>query len=97
MLVWIGNAPDGPAVGASYDPASRSWQPIATSPLGARESFSTVWTGSELFVLADVLAGDQRQPLRRGGRGHLDERLGDDPLDHVAGRGADEQQQVIQL
>jgi N-acetylneuraminic acid mutarotase len=50
LLVWIGNAPDGPAVGATYDPARRSWQTIATSPLGPRESFSTVWTGKELIL-----------------------------------------------
>jgi Sporulation and spore germination len=50
MLVWLGNAPDGPAVGATYDPARRSWRRIAPSPIGARESFSTVWTGYELIV-----------------------------------------------
>jgi N-acetylneuraminic acid mutarotase len=42
--------PDGPAVGATDDPARRSWRRIAQSPLGPRESFSTVWTGHELIV-----------------------------------------------
>ena len=50
MLVWLGNAPDGPTVGASYDPARRSWRRIAPSPLGPQESFSAVWTGEELIV-----------------------------------------------
>jgi hypothetical protein len=50
MLVWLGNAPDAPTVGATYDPARRPWRRIAPSPIGPRESFSTVWTGRELIV-----------------------------------------------
>jgi hypothetical protein len=34
MLVWLGNAPDGPTVGATYDPARRAWRRIAPSPIG---------------------------------------------------------------
>ena len=44
MLVWLGNAPDGPSDGATNDPARRTWRPIAPSPIGSRESFSTIWT-----------------------------------------------------
>ena len=50
MLVWAGNSPDGPAVGAIYDPAKWSWRMMATSPLGPRESYTTVWTGRELLI-----------------------------------------------
>jgi hypothetical protein len=50
LLVWAGNAPDGPAVGATYEPATRSWHMIAASPLGPRESYTTIWTGTEMLV-----------------------------------------------
>jgi hypothetical protein len=66
MLVWLGNAPDGPAVGATYDPARRSWRRTAQSPLGPRESFSTVWTGHELIVFGWKQRG--RGGDARGGR-----------------------------
>jgi hypothetical protein len=52
MLVWLGNAPDGPTVGATYDPARRAWRRIAPSPIGSREFFSTAWTGRELIMFS---------------------------------------------
>ena len=53
MLVWLGNAPDGPSDGATNDPARQTWSPIAPSPIGSRESFSTIWTGHELIVFGE--------------------------------------------
>ena len=44
--------PDGPTVGATYDPARRAWRRIAPSPIGSREFFSTAWTGRELIMFS---------------------------------------------
>ena len=70
MLVWLGNAPDGPAVGATYDPVGRAWRRIAPSPIGPRESFSAVWTGRELIV--DAVERGIARPLSAEFRAKLD-------------------------
>ncbi len=40
------------ADGAAYDPARRSWRPIAASPLSPRERATAAWTGAEVVVVA---------------------------------------------
>jgi hypothetical protein len=62
LLIWLGNAPDGPAVVATYDPARRAWRRIAPSPIGPRESFSTVWTGRELIVFGGSIGDGLATP-----------------------------------
>ena len=65
MLVWLGNAPDGPAVGRPTIPPGGHGRPIAPSPIGPRESFSTIWTGYELIVFGGAEGTGSRH--RRGG------------------------------
>jgi hypothetical protein len=57
-VFWAGNSPDGPAAGAVYDPDTDTWQRLADGPLGPREGYSTVWTGTELLIIAGT-SGDQ--------------------------------------
>jgi len=57
-VFWAGNSPDGPAAGAIYDPEADTWQRVAEGPLGPREGYSTVWTGTELLIIAGT-SGDQ--------------------------------------
>jgi hypothetical protein len=64
VIVWGGVTaeaarPPGPCDrcawdGAAYDPAKRTWRPIAPAPTGVRggESDSAVWTGDEMLVWA---------------------------------------------
>lgn len=37
--------------GAAYDPAARSWRPLADSPLDARQGAAAAWTGTELVLV----------------------------------------------
>jgi hypothetical protein len=62
MLVWLGNAPDGPTVGATYDPARRAWRRITPSPIGPRESFSAIWTGQQLIVFGGSIGDGLATP-----------------------------------
>ena len=53
MIVWGGYAQsDGHVLadGASYDPATRTWQTLPPSPLGPRASAAFAWTGQQLFI-----------------------------------------------
>ncbi|MDP1793540.1 MAG: hypothetical protein Q8K63_05310 [Acidimicrobiales bacterium] len=56
-VFWAGNSPDGPAVGALYDPGTDSWQRLPAGPLGPREGYASVWTGQELLVIGGT-SGD---------------------------------------
>ena len=57
-VFWAGNSPDGPAAGAVYDPAQNSWRLLPKGPLGAREGYSSEWTGKELLLIGGT-SGDQ--------------------------------------
>ena len=50
MVVWVGNSPDGPAGGALYDLRRNTWRRLPKGPLGVREQYASVWTGSELLI-----------------------------------------------
>jgi N-acetylneuraminic acid mutarotase len=69
MIAWGGSTDDTTTMldtGSRYDPASDSWQPIASgsdSPQG-RVFHTTVWTGSEMIVWG----GLNITTLRTGGR-----------------------------
>ncbi|MGZ6974700.1 MAG: Kelch repeat-containing protein [Acidimicrobiia bacterium] len=65
MVVWGGFGPDGPTgagdrgmlgKGASYDPATSSWQALPASPLKARTNHAMVWTGHEVLVWGGEVA-----------------------------------------
>jgi hypothetical protein len=56
-VFWAGNSPDGPAAGGVYDPATDTWQRLPDGPLGPREGYVSVWTGTELLIIAGT-AGD---------------------------------------
>jgi N-acetylneuraminic acid mutarotase len=65
MIVWGGITGDSfySNEGASYDPATDTWKPIATAPISARASVKAVWstTTSEMLVWggdAGAPAGD---------------------------------------
>jgi len=38
-----------------YDPDTDSWRRLPAGPLGRREGYSSVWTGTELVVLGGTL------------------------------------------
>lgn len=52
MIIWGGNSSRLDAVlhadGAAYDPAARTWDSLPPSPLTARASSASVWTGQAL-------------------------------------------------
>jgi N-acetylneuraminic acid mutarotase len=50
MIVSAGRGVGNTTSGASYDPSSDSWLPIANSPLTALFGQTTVWTGTEMIV-----------------------------------------------
>jgi N-acetylneuraminic acid mutarotase len=63
LLVWGGGV-EGPNTGirsfddgASYDPDTGRWTPLARSPLEARSRHSGVWTGSRLLIWGGVDLG----------------------------------------
>jgi N-acetylneuraminic acid mutarotase len=66
LLVWGGGV-EGPKSGtlafndgASYEPVTRRWTPMAQSPLEARSLHTGVWTGSLLLIWGGVdLCGTQ--------------------------------------
>jgi N-acetylneuraminic acid mutarotase len=68
MIVWGGSGANGYLdVGAAYDPATDTWEELATegSPPG-RLLVDPVWTGSEMIVWGGVEAGEQL--VNTGGR-----------------------------
>jgi hypothetical protein len=56
-VFWAGNSPDGPPVGLTYNPSTNGWKTLSAGPLGARESFVSFWTGSELAIVGGT-SGD---------------------------------------
>jgi hypothetical protein len=58
LLVWGGQSAAEPARGlpamfadgASYQPATRRWRPMAPSPLSPREGVAAAWAGKEAFI-----------------------------------------------
>lgn len=56
LVVWGGCEDDDSAptrctnTGALYDPATETWSPMATAPIGGRGRFAVVWTGREMVV-----------------------------------------------
>ena len=56
-VFWAGNSPDGPAAGAVYDPATGAWARLPDGPLGPREGYASVWTGTELLIVGGT-SGD---------------------------------------
>lgn len=54
MIVFGGKSQDGvpvpPGQGASFDPASGTWTPIAESPVKHVDAYVTDWTGTEMIV-----------------------------------------------
>ncbi len=57
FLVLAPGDTDTPVALGAYDPAERVWELLASPPLGPRERFHAVWTGSRL-VVAGGGAGD---------------------------------------
>ncbi|HEY1332184.1 MAG TPA: hypothetical protein VGH10_12050 [Actinomycetota bacterium] len=57
-VFWAGNSPDGPAAGAVYHPATGTWTKLPNGPLGPRESYASVWDGSEMLIVGGS-SGDQ--------------------------------------
>jgi len=60
LLVWGGGV-EGPKSGtrsfddgASYDPTTGAWTPMAQAPIEARSQHTGVWTGSELLIWGGV-------------------------------------------
>jgi len=55
MLVWGGwsdeTATESYADGAAYNPATRTWREIATSPLTGRGYHTAAWTGDRLLIV----------------------------------------------
>lgn len=73
MVIWGGALAGEPdelpplaADGAAYDPAARTWRPLAPSPLIARTQSEVVWTGEEVVVWGGLDAANQS--LRDGAR-----------------------------
>jgi hypothetical protein len=62
-LLWAGNSPDGPAVGGMYDPSSDSWTRLPDGPLGPREGYVSVWTGSELMIIGGTSGDTLASPI----------------------------------
>ena len=56
-VFWAGNSPDGPSAGGVYDPTTDSWQRMPDGPLGPREGYVSVWTGTELLIVGGT-SGD---------------------------------------
>jgi N-acetylneuraminic acid mutarotase len=61
MIVWGGSSSGGQvhSDGASYDPATRTWERLPTSPLGPRTDPAYAWTGSRLFIWGGSTTSDQ--------------------------------------
>jgi hypothetical protein len=62
-VFWAGNSPDGPARGAVYNPASDHWQILPRGPLGSREGYVSVWTGTELLIVGGTLGDGFPTPV----------------------------------
>jgi hypothetical protein len=62
-VFWAGNSPDGPARGAVYNPASDRWRVLPRGPLGNREGYVSVWTGSELLIVGGTLGDGFPAPV----------------------------------
>jgi hypothetical protein len=53
LFYWGGESDSGGAThadGAVFDPASRSWRPVAAAPIDGRASPAAVWTGREVLI-----------------------------------------------
>jgi N-acetylneuraminic acid mutarotase len=55
MIIWGGASLDGNRLrnvydGAAYDPATDTWRPIAPSPIRPGNSYTAVWTGTEMLI-----------------------------------------------
>jgi hypothetical protein len=75
MLVWGGSSGEGQtgkyfADGAIYSPADNSWTPMAPYPQtkesGARDSFSSVWTGEKMLVWGGYNRNETCNPCNLG-------------------------------
>lgn len=62
-VFWAGNSPDGPAAGGVYDPAADTWERLPDGPLGPREGYVSVWTGTELLIIAGTLGDGFASPV----------------------------------
>ena len=62
-VFWAGNSPDGPAGGGVYDPATDTWGRLPEGPLGPREGYVSVWTGTELLIMAGTLGDGFASPV----------------------------------
>lgn len=73
MLTWGGNgtAGDGEPVGdgATYDPATKQWSPMAASPVGPLFGATAVWTGERMLVWGTPFNGPgaENQPTAEAG------------------------------
>jgi hypothetical protein len=62
-VFWAGNSPDGPAMGAVYNPATDRWRILPRGPLGHREGYVSVWTGTELVIVGGTLGDGVATPV----------------------------------
>jgi hypothetical protein len=62
-VFWAGNSPDGPARGAVYNPATDRWVTLPRGPLGPREGYVSVWTGTELIVIGGTSGDTVASPV----------------------------------
>ena len=72
-MFWAGNALEGPAVGAVYDPRTDTWRRLSAGPLGPREGYSSVWTGKELLIISGTRGDALATPVAAA----VDPRTGD--------------------
>ena len=61
-----GNPVDGPFQGAMYNPATDSWRVLPAAPLGPRESHTSVWTGTEFWILGGTNGDTVAKPYAAG-------------------------------
>lgn len=62
-VFWAGNSPDGPTAGGVYDPTTDTWQRMPDGPLGPREGYVSVWTGTELLIVGGTSGDGFAQPV----------------------------------
>lgn len=61
MIVWGGDSRSNVyGDGASYDPATTTWQELPRSPLGPRDFAAYAWTGQRLFIWGGTSGGSDR-------------------------------------
>src|SRR5687767_14720110 len=57
LVLWGGSSSSDGVLhrdGFAYDVAQRSWRPLPRSPLSARRSAASAWTGRELLIWGGV-------------------------------------------